>query len=313
VLESRKLKVESQKSKKFEQVVQKIEPQSNLRRSWELKGGVSAQVTALEVEYPANQTKKLIVRQHGEVDRKLNPQIATDEFKLLQILESVEFPTPKPYYLDQSGKIFPVPYLVIEYIEGETEFSHFNLPDFILQLATQLSKIHKLDYAKLDLAFLPEQSKKYADKFIERPAKVDESLAEGKIRDVLEAVWPLPQRNKTALLHGDFWPGNILWRDGKLVGIIDWEDAELGDPLADLANTRLEILWAFGVEAMHSFTQHYKSSSTIDFTNLPYWDLCATLRPASKIGEWANDVIIEKKMREGHKLFITQAFDKLSL
>jgi len=34
---------------KFEQLVQKIDPQSKLLRAWELKGGVSAQVTALEI------------------------------------------------------------------------------------------------------------------------------------------------------------------------------------------------------------------------------------------------------------------------
>jgi aminoglycoside phosphotransferase (APT) family kinase protein len=38
------------------------------------------------------------------------------------------------------------------------------------------------------------------------------------------------------LLHGDFWPGNALWRDGALVAILDWEDAAIGDPLADVAN-----------------------------------------------------------------------------
>ena len=34
--------------KKFAQVLQKIDPQSKLLRAWALKGGVSAQVTALE-------------------------------------------------------------------------------------------------------------------------------------------------------------------------------------------------------------------------------------------------------------------------
>jgi aminoglycoside phosphotransferase (APT) family kinase protein len=36
-----------------------------------------------------------------------------------------------------------------------------------------------------------------------------------------------------SLLHGDYWPDNTLWRDGRLVCVIDWEDAALGDPLAD--------------------------------------------------------------------------------
>ncbi len=64
---------------------------------------------------------------------------------------------------------------------------------------------------------------------------------------------------------------------------------------------------------MHRFTDHYRSMTTIDFTNLPYWDLCAALRPASKIAEWAADDIVEKTMREGHRLFITQAFEMLSV
>jgi hypothetical protein len=44
--------------KKFEQVVQKLDPQSKLLRTWELKGGRSAQVAVLETLRPDGQTKK---------------------------------------------------------------------------------------------------------------------------------------------------------------------------------------------------------------------------------------------------------------
>jgi aminoglycoside phosphotransferase (APT) family kinase protein len=103
-----------------------------------------------------------------------------------------------------------------------------------------------------------------------------------------------------------------LWRGGQLAAVVDWEDAQLGDPLADLANSRLEILWAFGAEAMHSFTSHYRSMSNIDFTNLPYWDLCAALRPAFKIADWAGDTTTEKAMRDAHRWFVVQAFEKIN-
>lgn len=43
------------------------------------------------------------------------------------------------------------------------------------------------------------------------------------------------------------------------------------------------------------------------------WDLCAALRPAFKIAEWAADESAEKTMRERHRWFITQAFEKLSI
>ena len=38
---------------------------------------------------------------------------------------------------------------------------------------------------------------------------------------------PPVQVNRPVLLHGDFWPGNILWRDGRLVAVIDWEKRPL--------------------------------------------------------------------------------------
>jgi aminoglycoside phosphotransferase (APT) family kinase protein len=303
----------SKEDTKFEQVVHKLDPQSKLLRTWELKGGVSAQVTALEALRPDGQTQKMIVRQHGEVDLKHNPQIAADEFKLLYLLHSVGLATPTPYHLDQSGEIFSTPYLVIEYIEGKPEFAPADLPDLLLQFATHLSRIHQVDGSKLDLSFLPKLEKRYAEKLRERPTNVDESLGEGHIRDALEAVWPFPQRNTSVLLHGDFWLGNILWRDGQLVAVIDWEDAQVGDPLADVANSRLEILWAFGLDAMQSFTQQYQSMTTIDFTNLPYWDLCAALRRVAQIAQWGLDDTTERTMREGHRWFVTQAFEKLSI
>ena len=298
--------------KRFEIVMQKIVPQGKLLRAWELKGGISAQVTALEIQQPDGQILKMVLRQHGDVDLSQNPHVAADEFKLLQILHSASLATPTPYLLDESGAVFPKPYVIIEYIEGAPEFTPAHLSDFLLQLATHLARIHHVDCAQYDLSFLPGQAEQYTAKLSQRPTKIDDSLDEGHIRRVLESAWPLPARNKPVLLHGDYWPGNTLWRDGQLVAIIDWEDAKVGDALADLGNTRLEILWAFGINAMYQFTDHYLSLASIDITHLPYWDLCAALRPASKIGEWAADDAAEKRMRERHKVFITQAFDKLS-
>jgi aminoglycoside phosphotransferase (APT) family kinase protein len=40
---------------------------------------------------------------------------------------------------------------------------------------------------------------------------------------------------KPALIHGDLGPEHLLVRDGRLVGVIDWGDARLGDPALDYA------------------------------------------------------------------------------
>lgn len=304
---------EAKEIKKFKQVIQKSDPQSKLLRTWELKGGLSTRMVALEIERPDSHTKKMIVRQYGDVDLTHNPHVAADEFKLLQLLQSVGVAAPLPYHLDQSGEIFSTPYIVIEYIEGEPEFAPPDVTDFIFQIATHLSRLHAVDCSHLDLSFLPQQEKRIAEKLRERPTNSMESLDERLIRDVLEAVWPLPQRNPSVLIHGDFWPGNILWKDGQLVAVIDWENAALGDPLADVANMRREMLWALGIDGMRRFTHQYQALTTIDFTHLPYWDLCAALRTTSQLAVWDTDNSTKTTMREGHKWFINQAFEKLSL
>ena len=298
---------------KLEQLVRRLDPQARLLRSWSLKGGVSAHVTALEIEQAAGATKKVVVRQHGAADLKQNPHIATDEFRLLTRLQSAGIPAPKPCYVEASGEIFATPCIVIEYIEGQSDFAPANMDDYLLQVAAALASIHQVAGVTADLSFLPQHALIFASKLRHPPAHLDELLDEGRIRAALESRWPLAQTHPSALLHGDYWPGNLLWRAGKLAAVIDWEDALLGDPLVDLGNSRLEILWAFGAEAMERFTEHYRAAQPgLDFTHLPYWDLCAALRPASKIGEWAGDKLTERNMRAGHRQFITQAFDALA-
>lgn len=292
----------------FAHLVRKIEPQSRLLRAWALTGGLSAQMTALEIERPDGSTRKVVVRQHGPRDLESNPNVAADEFRLLQRLKSAGLPTPAPIYLDTSGEVFSTPVVVIDFVEGKSDFAPAGLTDAIHQMAATLAQIHCVDGLSPELSFLPQQSDIVARELHERPPTLDDSLDEGPIRAALDAVWPLPRRNPTVLLHGDYWPGNFLWREGKLAAVIDWEDAAIGDPLDDLAITRLELLWNFGTEVMEQFTSLYRSMTAIDFTDLPYWDLYAALRPTGRIAEWAANAEREAVMRAGHKQFVAQAF-----
>lgn len=262
-------------------LAQKIEPRSRVLRTWELKGGVSAQVTAFEIERTDGRTERLIVRRHGAADLERNSRIAADEFRLLELLEAAGVAAPRPRYLDRAGEIFSAPCLVVGYIAGGA--APADAPELVGQLATVLAEIHRVPG---DVSFLPR-------------------------RQLVEA--PLAERNRSVLLHGDFWPGNTLWKDGRLVAVIDWEDAAIGDPLADVANARLELLWARGSEAMDEFARRYEAIATaVDLTDLPYWDLWADLRLAGRTAEWGLDAATERAMRGGHEAFVSQALEKLS-
>lgn len=298
----------------FARLARKIAPDSTLLRAWTLHGGISAQVTAMEIQQADGETRRLIVRQHGAADFARNPNIAADEFALLRVLHDAGLPAPAPCLVDQSGELFATPVVVVEYIDGESLFTLDAEPDLVPRLAAQLAQIHQVKCSSGALAFLPQQDDLVAAKLNNRRTALDESLEEeGRIRETLAAAWPWPGRNAVGLLHGDYWPGNVLWREGRLVGVIDWEDAALGDPLADLGNSRLEVLWAFGVDAMRHFTDEYVSHMPVDRANLPYWDLYAALRHIPHISAIADgDAAAEAQLRQRHRLFVAQAFACLS-
>lgn len=312
----------AQADQKFEHLVHRIAPRSKLLRTWPLEGGISAEMTALEIKDPDGRTKRMVVRRPSARTLKRDPDAAQNQYTLLQITHALGLASPAPYCYDRSGKIFSRPYLVMEYIEGKPKFAPSDLAASMLQMATHLARIHSADCSNLD--FLPRKRGRCAEMYGERPAQVNGSLNEGCIRERLASVWPLPQQNASVLLHGDYWPGNILWQGDRLVAVIDWEDAQLGDPLIDLAISRLDMVWIFGIEAMHAFTDQYKSMMDIDYTTLPYWDLCAALRlvrlAGSHLAEWVaffppfgRHDITEQTLRENYAYFITQAFAKLAV
>ncbi|HEU5425006.1 MAG TPA: phosphotransferase, partial [Nitrolancea sp.] len=184
-----------------------------------------------------------------------------------------------------------------------------DVADLTGQLAQQLAAIHGIDAARHDLTFLRSAEEAVAHTLRQATARSADPL-ERRIRDVLAAGMP-PSRNWPVLLHGDYWPGNALWRHGRLAAIIDWEDAAAGDPLADLANSRLELLWACGEEAMRLFTLRYLALTSIDATALPAWDLWAALRPLGRFEDWAPDAAARATLRDRHRWFVEQALPRL--
>lgn len=297
----------SQYDEQLQRVARRIEPRGTLLRAWPLTGGVSAQVMALEIERPGGQPLRAIVRQHGPADLRRNPHIAADEFRLLRLLREHGLAAPEPYHYDESGALLPSPYIAIEYVEGSTELPPGEGP--VRQMAEQLARIHAIDSAGPPLAFLP----RYAEGAAAAQAALGPEPDDARhIRDALASVWPIPERNRPALLHGDFWPGNMLWRSGQLVAVIDWEDAAVGDPLADLANSRLEIMWALGRGAMQLFTSAYLAAAPIDTQLLPDWELYAALKPALKLSSWGLDPAAEAAMRGGLRWFVGQAIAQIA-
>jgi aminoglycoside phosphotransferase (APT) family kinase protein len=64
-------------------------------------------------------------------------------------------------------------------------------------------------------------------------------------------------------LHGDFYAGNTLVRDGRIVALLDWDDAFCGPPEQELAQAAWEWgdgLSSFDLSAAERFTRRYAAA-----------------------------------------------------
>ena len=232
---------------------------------------LSRRVHHLRVKDRAGAKVSLILLRHSLRDRQRNPHIARDEFRLLQLLHATDLPVPRPLRLLDT---LQPPALVTERVAGKSRYESANTNALCGALADILRRIHQCHIPRRQLDFLPDISESLLD-------CLRDSSADERIRQAMKGALPALRPNPPTLLHGDFWLGNLLWRGDELAAVIDWEDAMLGDPLADLGKSRLELLWTLGDAAMRRYTAAYlRCCPALDPSALPFWDLFGALRLA---------------------------------
>ena len=279
-----------------------------LQRHWTLHGGVSANVVALELALPDGAVRQVVVRQHGATDWKPGESnVTANEYALLHGLADAGLPVPRPLMVDVSGEVLPRGFLVLPFVAHEPEGPSVALQ--VERMAGFLSRLHALEAASLDIASaLPRR--------VDPVAGVLEYLPEGfdAARRLLSSGRALPALPEPqVLLHGDFWPGNILWRDQRIAAVIDWEDAAIGDPLADVAGCRVELLWHAGEDARNAFTGHYRRASgqVLDQARLAAWELYVASSGLAYMDRWGLEEAIETRMRQRTQQCLESAIRRL--
>jgi aminoglycoside phosphotransferase (APT) family kinase protein len=257
-------------------------PEFRVESVQQLYGGISAKTALVNGEFSAAQPWKLVVRKAGDWSYERDRDPVGTQFRLLKALGEVGISANPAVAHIRYGTDLGDEVLVTEYMEGGPVFSPPDLSDYLKQYAAAIASIHRVSLESLSNVGLRTQEVKF------RPPEPNTPHfdLELKVRSQMEAC-PAPLQ-RTFLRHGDCWPGNILWQNGRLSAIIDWEEAVLGDPLSDLGVCRFDLFILFGWEAMEEFTAHYLEFSGFDSEWIPWWDLWASLRPAPFIPDWSS-------------------------
>ena len=288
-------------------VVARARPGATLLRDWRLHGGVSAEVIGLELALPSGETERLALRRHGAAKWKLlAPDVTAREFALLQALHREGLPVPAPITLDTTGEILATPYFVMELVDGTSDTSGLDRDATLSQMASFLARLHALDPASLGLPKMERREDAGIGALdLLPPGDRWDPLRERIFTTRLTAV-------PDALLHGDFWPGNLLWRDGSLVAVVDWEDSALGPAASDLACCRAELNALLDEAAVETFTARYLAASgPRRLADLALWDLYVGAAALASLHQWGLDPEVERQRRERTTAFVDRAAREL--
>jgi aminoglycoside phosphotransferase (APT) family kinase protein len=261
---------------KLQKVLSSFVPGLELIHFEPLTGGVSSEVFLIEAKQ--NKTKiKLVLRYEAGPPSKNDIK---NEFNLLQALANTNIPSAEPLFIDTSCKILDKPFMLLSFLEGDINIPNTDNLDLITKMADQLRSIHSINPALLP--DLPIQIDPI-EGLLKYLPKGDEWM---EIRNYLSSLKNTAFEGQRVFLHGDFWPGNILWAKDQIVAVIDWDYAAIGDPISDLAVSSLEMRYEFGKEGMNQLCEAYLKHSMIDNSRFSLWLISIASSTLHFINQW---------------------------
>jgi aminoglycoside phosphotransferase (APT) family kinase protein len=78
--------------------------------------------------------------------------------------------------------------------------------------------------------------------------------------------------NDLTFVHRDFHPGNVLWTDGTITGIVDWVASCIDPPEEDVAHCRVNLAQHHGQATADRFLTYWLELTGRRVYH-PYWDL----------------------------------------
>jgi aminoglycoside phosphotransferase (APT) family kinase protein len=228
---------------------------------------------------------------------------ARHEFAVLEHLFGRGFPVTAPLFLEENCRYFGGPFLIRAEAPGQTLFKAMlqrprRLWTGPRQMAALQARLHQLP----------------VDGFPNSPESLLTRSLEQIADDIRSAGWrglvpgldwlvehapPSPAASR--ILHLDFHPINLIRQENGVLVPIDWTEADVGDPHADVATSLVlaectppkdtTLLDRAGVGVGRLFfvrwyLRAYRRHLPIDWNRLAYYRAWAALRRLCRYGDW---------------------------
>lgn len=224
------------------------------------------------------------------------------EYRVLSRLSEVYAAAPRPELFCNDESVIGAPFYLMERRRGMVLRQRLPrglsiAPDVARRMSCalldNLSELHAIDHAAAGLAdfgrpegYVARQVDGWTKRF--EQAKTDEAPGMGRV-----AVWlkeQIPAESGAAIIHNDYKYDNLLLDvddPTRIVAVLDWEMATIGDPLMDLGTTLAywvekgdpEVLRqaAFGPTALEGsltrqeLIERYERQTGRDFSNAVFY------------------------------------------
>ena len=175
------------------------------------------------------------------------------EYRVMSAVNPVFHYCPKPLAYTEDESIMGCPFYVMERIKGIIPRKRFPKgmelgPDEKRKLCENLLdvhyELHTVDYRKIGLeglgkpeGYVKRQVEGWSDRY--RAARTPDAPELENIMAWLRDKMP-PDHPRPALIHNDYKFDNVVLDPDnplKIIGVLDWEMATIGDPLMDLGSS----------------------------------------------------------------------------
>jgi Phosphotransferase enzyme family len=219
-----------------------------------LWGGSASAVHLLTVMRTGGTVERVVLRRYvrPEVNAE-EPDIAEREARALRFVSNLDLgagaATPRLLGVDATGMQAGVPAVLMSRLAGRVEWSPRDLDRWLQRLAGPLPGIHSaaLPPPGVIRPFAPYRQDSYR-----RPEWARRPTIWARAIEWFHQPTP-DDAGPSVFIHRDFHPGNVLWRRGRVTGVVDWASASIGPASVDVGHCRGN-LFQYGLGVADRFT-----------------------------------------------------------
>ena len=200
----------------------------------------------------SNPTYKIITDKKNLVLRRKPPgkllpsaHAVDREYKVITALYETDVAVPKTYGLCEDQDVAGTTFFVMDFLDGDLfwdpmipSVSKEDRIEIYKNKNDTLVKLHSVDYKKIGLEDYGKPGN-YDARQVARWSKQYRASETDNIEAMNNLIEWLPQNipddDETTIVHGDYRLDNMILKDNKVMGVLDWELSTLGHPIADFS------------------------------------------------------------------------------